>query len=179
MHIRVLAAVLAAAFSSGVAAESIDINVGDESIQASYIGVVKTAEYDFRFMDNDDRDNWLASAGLLVSGPRTGAEVGLGGKFYLISVSNEDVYGFGLGGQARVFLGNGPLAIGGSLFYAPDVLTGGDGENFWEATARLEVEVVQDAASIYVGYRKVRAELENGADITVDSGGHIGLQLRL
>lgn len=178
MHIRVLAGILAAAFSSGVAADTIDINVGDDSIQGSYSGAVKTAAYEFRFMDNDDRDNWLASAGMLVSGPRTGTEVGLGGKFYLMSAANEDVYGLGLGGQARVVLGNGPIAIGGSLFYAPDVLTGGDGEDFWEATARLEFEVAPDSASLYVGYRKVRAELENGANVTVDSGGHVGLELK-
>lgn len=178
MPIRVLAGLLAAALSGSAAAESFDINFGDDRIQAAYTGTARTAEYEFRFMDNDERDNWVASAGLLVSGPRTNVEAGLGGKLYLLSVSNEEIYGLGLGGQIRAFLGNGPFAVSGSLFYAPDALTGGDGEDFWEATARLELEVVPDGASIYVGYRKVRATLQGGADATVDSGGHIGVQLR-
>lgn len=182
MHFRILAGVLAAAFSGAVAADSIDINLSNDSIQATYAGDFRAGEYNFGFLDNDDRDSWVASAGLLVfgdnHGPRARTEVGVGGKIYVASVGNLDVYALGLGGQARVFPNNGPIGIGGYVFYAPDVVTSGDGKEFWEASARVEFEVIKNAASVYVGYRKVRTELDGGGHVTLDSGGHAGLQIR-
>jgi hypothetical protein len=181
MRIRLLAGALAAAFSGAVAADSIDVNLNNDSIQAVYARKLPTAEFSLGFLDNSDRHDWVASAGLLVFGDNRSAgtrtEVGVGGKIYYASVGNQNVYALGLGGQARVFPNNGPIGIGGYVFYAPDIVTSGDGKQFWEAGARIEFEVVKNTASVYLGYRKVRAELEVGGHVTVDSGGNVGLQI--
>jgi hypothetical protein len=37
--------------------------------------------------------------------------------------------------------------------------------------------MVRNTASLYVGYRKMRADLDNGQDVTVDSGFHAGVKI--
>jgi hypothetical protein len=181
MHIRVLIGALAAAFSGVVAADSIDVNLNHDSIQAIYATKLSAADLNFGFLNNSDRHDWVASAGLLVFGDNRGAqtrsEIGLGGKIYVASVGNQNVYALGLGGQGRVFPNNGPIGIGGYAFYAPDVVTGGHGKQFWEAGARVEFEMIKNTANVYLGYRKVRTELEAGERVTIDSGGNVGLQI--
>jgi len=52
-----------------------------------------------------------------------------------------------------------------------------DGKKFWEGGLRVEYEIIKKTASIYLGTRKVRADLDNGAHETVDSGGHVGVKI--
>jgi hypothetical protein len=181
MRLRIFLAALAAGFSSAVAADSIDINLNDDTIQAIYASNWRTAELNFGLLTNTDTDDWAASVGLLALGERqTGAsrtEGGLGGKIYLVDVANQDVLALGLGGQFRTFPNNGPIGFGGYLYYAPNVVTAMDGERFWEAGVRVEFEMVKQTANIYLGYRKMRADLDNGQDITVDSGFHAGVKI--
>ena len=181
MHVRILLAVLAAGFSGPGLADSIDINLNSDSIQATYASNWRTAELDLGLLSNSDKDNWVASAGLLALGETqptgTRTEVGVGGKIYLASASDQDVLALGLGGQVRVFPHGGPIGIAGYVFYAPDVVTSGDAQQFWEAGARIEFEAIESTASIYLGYRKARAKLDNGLHVTVDSGAHAGVRI--
>lgn len=176
-----LAAALAAGLGGTVAADSLDINLSDDTVQGVYTTNWRTAEFNTGVLYNDDQEDWAVSAGLLALGERRNPEMrsqgGLGGKLYIASASNEDIVALGLGGQLRVFPGNGPIGISGSLFYAPDIVTFMDGEKFWEADARVEFEMVRRNASLYVGYRKMRADLDNGRDVTLDSGLHAGVKI--
>ena len=117
----------------------------------------------------------LALGEQLSGGTRT--EGGLGGKLYLADVRNKDVLALGLGGQFRVFPNNGPIGFGGYAYYAPDIVTAMDGKKFFEWGARVEFEMVKKTANIYLGYRKVRADLDNNSRVTVDSGGHVGVRI--
>lgn len=181
MHTRTVLAVLAAGFSSAAAADSVDINLNDDSIQAIYSTDWRTAEFNVGFLRNSDKDSWVASAGLLATderqSPRTRTEVGIGGKIYLVSIGSRDVQALGLGGEVTVFPNDGPIGIGGYAFYAPNVVTSGDGREFWEAGARVGFEVIRNTANVYLGYSKARTRIENGPHVTVDSGGHVGLRI--
>lgn len=181
MRFRILLAALTLGMSGAAAADSIDINLNDDAIQAIYATNWRTAEFNVGFLTNSDKDNWAASMGLLALGQKqTGSsrvEGGLGGKLYYADVADQNVLALGLGGQFRVFPGNGPIGLGGYLYYAPDVVTGMDGKHFWEAGARAEFEMVRNSASLYVGYRKMRADLDIGRDVTVDSGWHAGVKI--
>lgn len=171
---------MATAFSGTALADSIDINLNHHSIQATYTSYWRTADFGLGLVSNRDTHDWVASAGLLARGERDTrmrTEVGVGGKVYVVSVGNSDIEALGLGGAVRVFPGNGPIGIGGYGFYAPDIVTGGDGKKFWEAGVHVDFEVVRDTADFYVGYRKLRAELDNGAHVTVDSGGNFGIYI--
>ena len=181
MRFRIILAALAAGFSSAVSADSLDINLNDDSIQAIYATNWRTAEFNAGLLSNSDQNDWVASIGLLALGEKqtgeTRIEGGLGGKIYLADVANQDVLALGLGGQFRTFPNNGPIGLSGFLYYAPDIVTAMDGEKFWEWGARAEFEVVKKTANIYIGYRKVRADLDNGQNVTVDSGLHAGVKI--
>lgn len=181
MRLRIFLAAVAAGFSVPVLADSLDINLNNDSVQATYATAWRQAEFNAGFLSNTDQNDWVASMGLLASGEKqtgeTRTEAGLGGKVYVASVSNKDVLALGLGGQFSVHPNNGPVGFGGYLYYAPDVITFMDGKKFWEWGARVEFEVVKKTANIYVGYRKVRADLDNNSNVTVDSGGHVGVKI--
>lgn len=181
MRLRIILAALAAGFSSAVSADSLDINLNDDSIQAIYATNWRAAEFNVGLLSNTDQNDWVTSIGLLALGEQqtgnTRIEGGLGGKIYLADVANEDVLALGLGGQFRTFPNNGPIGISGFLYYAPDIVTALDGKKFWEWGVRAEFEMIKKTANIYIGYRKVRADLDDGRDITVDSGLHAGVKI--
>lgn len=182
MHFRIFLAATAAVFSAPVLADSIDINLNNDTVQATYATDWRKAEFNAGILSNTDRDDWVASAGLLASGERQTeggrVEAGLGGKLYGASVSNQDVLALALGGRFCVHPAGVPmLGFSGYAYYAPDVVTFMDGKKFWEWGARLEFEVVKKTANVYVGYRKIRADLDNDARETVDSGAHVGVEI--
>jgi hypothetical protein len=181
MRLRIFLAAVAAGFSAPVLADSLDINLNNDSVQATYATAWRQAEFNAGFLSNSDQNDWVASMGLLASGEKQTSdarvEAGLGGKVYVVDVSNKDVLALGLGGQFSVHPNNFPIGFGGYLYYAPDVITFMDGKKFWEWGARVEFEVVKKTANIYVGYRKVRADLDNNTHVTVDSGGHVGVKI--
>jgi len=181
MRLRIFLAVLTAGFSGAVLADSLDINLNNKSVQAIYGTNWRTAEFNAGLLYNNDRSDWVASAGLLASGMgqtgQTRTEAGLGGKIYGASVDNQNILALGLGGQFSVFPNNGPFGFGAYAYYAPDIVTFMDGKKFWEFGARVEFEVVKNTANVYIGYRKVRADLDNNSNVTVDSGGNVGVKI--
>ncbi|HYA39328.1 MAG TPA: YfaZ family outer membrane protein [Candidatus Methylomirabilis sp.] len=181
MHFRMLLAAVAFCTSGAVCADSLDINLNNDTVQGDYATKWRTAEFSIGGLYNNDRNDWFADAGLLAYGekdtPQARYEAGLGGRIYAASVSNNDILALGLGGQFRFFPGNGPIAIGGYFYYAPDVVTFMDGKKFWEGGLRVEYEIIKKTASIYLGTRKVRADLDDGSHETVDSGGNVGVKI--
>ena len=127
MRLRIFLAAVAAGFSVPVLADSLDINLNNDSVQAIYATDWRKAEFNAGFLSNGDQNDWVASMGLLASGEKqTGemrTEAGLGGKVYVADVSNKDVLALGLGGQFSVHPNNMPIGFGGYLYYAPDVIT--------------------------------------------------------
>jgi len=181
MHKRIFLAAVMTGLSTAVSANSLDINLNNETIQATYATNWRAAEMNFGFLNNTDQKDWAASVGLLSSGERqtgsTRIEGGLGGKLYWADVADQDVLALGLGGEFRSFPNNGPIGISGYLYFAPDVVTSMDGKKFLEWGARVEFEMVKKTANIYLGYRKMRADLKDGRDVTLDSGGHVGVKI--
>ena len=173
-------AVLAAASFSAVAG-AVDINLSNDTIEARYDNPVGAADWTFGGLYNRDEKNYAFNIGLLATGD-TGAgnsriEGGLGGKVYTVRVADSDVAALALGGQVRWFPGNRSFGFGGYIFYAPKVVTVLDGEGFYDAGIRAEVEVIRNS-SVYVGYRWMRASLENNTTPYVDKGGFIGLMVK-
>jgi hypothetical protein len=182
MFLRAIVAVSFFCVSPWALADSFDINLSSDSVQMTYASTMRSAEITTGALYNNDQDDWAAHLGLVTLGSKRSmssrSEVGLGGRIYAASVGDNDVLALALGGQFRWFPGDGIFGLGGQLFYAPDIVTGGDSERFWEAGVRLELEVVRQSASIYVGYRKVETRLDNGPDLTLDKGGHAGVHIR-
>ncbi len=181
MRLRLFVLIVFMGFGAAARADSLDINLNDDTVEAAYGTYFRTADLSFGVLYNENREDWVAHAGLLAIGIResrdTRSYAGLGGKLYYASVRDKDVLALGLGGLLRWFPGNGPVGLGASLFYAPNVVTAIDGEKFWEFVARVEFEVVKGTASLYLGYRKIRAELDTGAKVDVDDDPHLGIRI--
>ena len=181
LRVTIAAALVALGYSAGASADSIGITLGNDVIAADYGTNLRTADLTFGGLYNRDNKNRYADVGLLahgesMSGGRT--EVGVGGRLYGAHADDQDLVGLALGAQVRWFPGPAPIALAGYAFYAPRVITGVDGKIFWDASARVEWEIVRNTASAFVGYRKTRAEFDNGQKSDLDKSAYIGMQMK-
>jgi hypothetical protein len=181
MIARALAAIASACVVTVASADALDINLNSDAVEIRYATNFRAAEFSVGGIVNDKYDAWLAHAGLLAIGERSTkdsrSEAGLGGRIYGASSGDFELLALALGGQFRWFPGNGPFGLGAYGYYAPDIVTGVDGTRFWEAGARAEFEVVKGTASLYVGYRRARAEFKNDIEGDLDKSGHVGVRI--
>jgi|GEM_PF-2989205 len=167
MRLRFALACFLVALSLPASAHTVDINVGSDTVEAYYSNIVGTsAEWSVGGLYNRDLHDDLIAGSLLAVGElgsdKLRSEIGVGGKLYYATLGNDDLVGVGLGGQWRVYPGKGPLGFSVYGFYVPEVLTAKDGKNLWEAGARVEFEIIERTANVYLGYRKVRVEMDSG-----------------
>jgi hypothetical protein len=178
---RFIAIVFLVAASFPAAAGTVDMNLSNKTIEGRFYANAGLADWTFGILYNRDQGDSEANVGLLAVGDsyigNTRVKGGIGGKIYAAHVDNFDVLALGLGGQFTVFPADGPFGVGAYGFYAPPVVTAVDGDRFWEAGVRGEVEVIKNS-SVYVGYRRVRAELDNGSRPYIDRGAFAGIQIR-
>jgi hypothetical protein len=179
MRLIVFALLAAASFSA--AADSLDLNLSNDTVEGRYASTLGFGEWTFGGLYNRDEKNSSANIGLLATGETrvkgSKLEGGVGGKFYVASADDNELSALALGGQMRLYFGDGPFAVSGYVFYAPSVVTFLDGERFWEVGIRAEVELIK-GSFVYIGLRQVRAEFENNAKADIDKGGFAGLQIR-
>jgi hypothetical protein len=181
LRITIAAALVALGYSAGASADSIGITLSNDVVAAEYGTNLRTADLTFGGLYNRDNKNRFADIGLLAHGESTSGgrtEIGVGGRVYGAHADDQDLVGLALGGQVRWFPTSAPIAIGGYAFYAPSVLTGVDGKNFWDASARVEWEIIRNTASVFVGYRKAHAKFDNGQSNDLDHTVHLGMQMK-
>lgn len=190
--IRGAAAALLFAGSCNVAqAEIFDANVSGDSIRIDIDGPLKrlisdvNGAYDVGGIWGDDEHNdnfFSVHGGLLVTGdagaPKNSASVtaGLGARLQYIGGEDDK-------GGALEFGGRGEVRIpqyerfGASAYawYGPNAASFGDMDHIFEYSVALDYQVLRDA-SIYVGYRKLSADVGHGQDLE-EKGLHGGLRL--
>ena len=185
----VAAALLACA--AAVPAQTLDLNMSNDSALFRYIILDRDSsgsgskEVDLGLVySTDDAIVGMFGAQLVAeAGSRSpGLDAGLGLKLFGANADvdgGDDVslFALTLGGQLHFVPPPWPR-IGVSLegFFSPDVVTFGDADKFAYLSAALEYRVLPQAM-VYLGYRKMRAGLEEGDNVTVESGGHLGFQL--
>ena len=177
---------LALAFSCGgpAAAGDFDLSLNSHAVRASYgtpLGDGLRLEGGW-LHDSDEGD--VAHAGLLVTGDAAqGSQkltAGVGVRLaYLAGEGNDrDGYALGIGGALRwIVPRNDRFAVSGELYWAPDILSGGDAEEYLDGTVRLGYRVLPQA-EIYLGARYVGADYDNRPSIRFDTGLHAGFNLR-
>lgn len=186
MNIRLVTLVVSLCASAGVGASSLDVNLSTDAARVKFLMPVsgetlERAALEVGLIYNDDSD-WIANAGLLVFGDpapqAVGLTLGAGAQLYGGSVESQDFASIGLGGVLRyVFPAANRFAIGASAFYAPKIVSFGDSDETIDAELRAEYEILRTVA-VHVGVRRVRIEDDNGRDLTVDSGGFVGLTMK-
>ena len=179
MRLIVFALLATASFSA--VSDSVDINLSNDTVEARYNSNLGVGEWTFGGLYNRDQKDRSANVGLLATGETrvrgSRLEGGLGGKFYVATVNDQELAALGLGGQARWFFGDGPFAVSGYLFFSPGVVTFLDGKRFWEVGVRAEIELIK-GSFLYIGVRQMRAEFDNNTRFDVDKGGFAGMQIR-
>ncbi|HEY4732285.1 MAG TPA: YfaZ family outer membrane protein [Gammaproteobacteria bacterium] len=166
-------------------AQTLDINLSDDTAQFKYITPVGFqnrlggTELELGFLSTTT-DDVMAIAGFQAvdeaGSGSPGLKVGVGVKGFAGTINSNDVYAVTLGAEGRF----APPALNrfgiyGSVHFAPDVVTFGDTERLVYINVRLEYEILSQATA-YLGYRKIRADLTGGEDVSIDNGAHIGLQ---
>lgn len=87
---------------------------------------------------------------------------------------DEDVFGIGLGGDARYYFGaDRTSALVLTAYYAPDILTFGIADNVTDVSVRFETRL-RPGTMIFLGYRTFEFDLP--VDREVDDNLHIGFR---
>jgi hypothetical protein len=146
---------------------SVEVALSDESGEIRYraptnVGGQDNSEVSYAVFLSEDRD-LVASAALLFGttldlGPLT---VQLGPQAYagLLEEENEDVFALSVGGQLRYDLVRSQgIAIVGSAFWSPDILTFGQADNLTDFMARAEMRVAERVIA-FAGYRWFELDL--------------------
>ena len=106
---------------------------------------------------------------------------GVGTRFYYMHYDagpSQDSSNLSLGGFVRYqFPTLDRLGVGANLFYAPSVLSFGDSDDFYEVGTWVGYQIIRDA-EVYLGWRRIGSDLDQGGDTVVDTGVHIGLRAR-
>ncbi len=166
-------------------ANGIDLNVNNKAARITAdFDLSNNLVVDGSWFHHQDKGNVLG-AGLHVTGAATGGReplrAGLGGRLLAIDAdigANDSGAALPIGGFVTyTFPEYNRFSVGGSAYYAPDVLSFGDVTTYWEYTAWAGYSVLRDG-EVYLGVRGIKADFEVGPRLTMDTGLHVGLRLR-
>ena len=179
-----LVLVLALIPATGFAAE-LDLNLNADAVRVTLAGRLTDTKLrlDGGLLHEKNRGN-VGHVGLhLVGEASTGPQpviAGVGGRFVYLDSDrvNADGYGFGVGGFVRYTVPNhNRVELGGWIYFAPEILMGGDAEEYFEFDVYAGYSILRDAL-LYIGYRDISADFEQRSGVTMESGGHIGFRLK-
>lgn len=171
--------------SGGASATSLNFNLSGE---AARLGVVQPLQRNglqvgASWLHHEDDGDILAAGLHLMDDAQPGRgslDIGVGAKIFLISEDSRDADGgaLGIGGKFRwTWPTFNRFGIGGHAYYAPDVTSAGDIEEYMEAALRAEYLILRNA-NAYVGVRAIRIGDEHTGDTeTFESGLHAGIRI--
>jgi hypothetical protein len=160
-------------------ASEAEINIGDQSVngQLTLLTSSKQAEFGAGYIYREGGVHIgnidLHARGQTAIGnlPTT---VGIGAQLSFFDENDLDGSALGLGGYAHVKIPEVPgLGIKAAVHFAPSITSFGDTDMFWRTDIKATYRVIQNA-DIYVGYRNVRADLNESGDHSLDENAHVG-----
>ena len=182
-----LCALFFAAMSTGAIAQSLDVSLNDNSALFDYVastagrGGLGNAAVDLGTYFTNTDDIMLMAGLQVVDATGTGSpglDAGVGAKLFALRAdAKEDILALTLGGQLQyvpAFASRVEVLL--QAFFAPDIVTFGDGRQFLFFTANVGYLVMQ-RAKVYFGYRLLEVELVSRENLGIESGPHIGLQV--
>ncbi len=183
-----LAGLILAVAATGAHAGQLDINLSDDTLKGAFAGDLPSetmgGQYDLGVLvgEKSSLEFQQVHAGLLVTGDAGARDAtvtaGLGGRVFLLSGDGADGGGLALGGMVDARLPSfNRIGMIAYLYGAPEASTFGDLDGWYEYAVSLDYQVLQ-AASVYLGYRQVKVDVEGAGTYTVDTGFHLGLRLK-
>lgn len=189
---RVMCAGVLAMGSVAAQAEVFDASIAEETLRVSVAGPLSSftelekGEYDVGLIGGDVEDarddSFVAGhVGFLLSGDAgaSNADVvaGLGARLQYLDGDGDQGGGLVLGGQVRVKLPQATrVRFNAYGYYGPDASVFGDLDKYTELSASVGYEILRDA-ELYLGYRYIEVGLDEGPDVDVEDGLHIGIRL--
>lgn len=167
-------------------AHEINLSFNDEALRATYAtGFSNGLRLEGGWLgDNDSQEGDVVHASLLVTGDvaPVGQKLtgGLGARLAYLDGdgSQREGYALGVGGLLRWAIPRYErFVVSGEYYWAPEILSGGDAEEYMDGTIRLGYSVTRQA-DIYVGARYTSAEYDDRPEVRFDTGLHLGLELR-
>jgi hypothetical protein len=140
---------------------SLELALSDETAQLRYIDPEEilgrdNSEIAYTIFLSEDRDVVGSAAAMMDTNLSVGGvNIRIGPQAYvgLLSEENNDVFALSFGVDARVNLARTRgLAIAGSAYWSPDVLTFGSADNLTDFMARAEAQLT-DRLLGFAGYR--------------------------
>lgn len=174
-------------------AESIDLSLSASTARGEFQGKFRTdsrkdrrfrhmndLNYGFNFLYHED-DGHVGGVSLHVAGRSKATvfkqETGIGGKLITFDAGGPDGGALAVGGYILHNLASANLlSVRGELYYAPSVVTFGDGNRYAEYSVRLQYQLV-DQANVYIGYRNIEVDFERFGDVEIDDSAHVGLMM--
>lgn len=133
-----------------------------------------TTDVSFIHSDVDGHKNNVLGLGLYAYHQTQRLKMHLGGQPYYFDGHKVDGHGIALGGGLDFYFI--PKAyVGAELLFAPDILTGGDFENYIDTHLKLGFQLLPNA-DIFLGYRFVEAE-QGKFDYEIYKGGFLGFSI--
>lgn len=186
-------ALIISLFSPLALSESIDLSLSDSTARGEFQGKFKTGQssksrfrhmsdlhYGFNFLYHED-DGHVGGVSLHVAGQSKATvfnqEMGIGGKAITYDAGGPDGGALAVGGYILHNLASANLlSVRGDLYYAPSVVTFGDGNRYVEYSMRLQYQIV-DQANVYLGYRNIEVDFDQFGSIDIDQSAHVGLMM--
>ncbi len=174
---RLLVLVAAMLFLQGAQANEISLAISDELVD---LRLQSDYEKDFlgRFAylhaDNDGIDTDMLSYTFGTVGQMDRFDMLLGLRPYWIDAESESGFGMALGLGGSTVL-TGKLSAGAEIFYAPEILTGGDVDDKLDIELKLNYQLIENGA-LFAGYRDIELDTDAG-DIDVYDSYFVGVSL--
>lgn len=169
--------------AASVQAHTIDLGINDDAVALDYTTQIPKSALNVGagFLHHDDNGNAIYGSLFVADNvnKQSGVLAGIGARFYFLDADRIDQDGtsFALGGFLNWEVPGVPnLSLRGDLYYAPDVLSFGEIENFIDFSARIQYRVIEQAW-LHAGYRFAEVSPEEGRDQKIDEGLFIGLML--
>jgi hypothetical protein len=185
MFLRGTFALSLLAISTTVLADTVDVNLRDNSAQFQYFASMGRDTLGKAEMHAGvlyvDKKNLLGDLGILVRdevGKKApGISVGVGIKGLTAKANDHNVAALAIGGMVRYApLPDHRFGIIGQLYFSPNIVTFGDADRYTETGVRFEYEIIPQAAA-YLGYRNVKFGLQAYPDVRLDEGGYVGVRI--
>ncbi len=183
MRARLLLGVLLFA-AMPVCADELDLSFNADAFRLIYaLDLREGLRVDGGWLHHQDNGDAIHAGLQLVNQANLGPNpviAGVGGRVVYTDGdrSSQDGFALAVGGSLRYTLPRyNRFSLEGEVFFAPDVLSTGDMEQYREGAVRVAYSITQQAR-VYVGARYLRGDYDDVADVRFDTGMHLGVHLQ-
>lgn len=142
-------------------ADTLGFSISNDFLETKYktdFNNNTAAELNWVYAKEDEIKSNFISAGFFAHNKSGQFHVYLGGRLYFLDADKSDGHGILLGGSVDYHFAEKAFASA-NLYYAPDILTGGDFENTLDTGISVGYKVLPNA-DLAIGYRFIESEIE-------------------